>query len=94
VIQGNDVNGVAVITTGTSPAPSAAVCTISFSSAYAVGPKMIIVCPANTAAAALTGTGLVWADQGGISTGGFTLNVGSTALAASTQYRWYYHVIG
>jgi len=94
VVQGTDADGVVVLNTGTSPAPSALVATMSFSSPYTSGPKTIILTPANTAAALLSGAAKVWADQGGISAGGWTLNVGTTALAASTQYRWYYLVIG
>ncbi|MBV8557307.1 MAG: hypothetical protein JO116_17220, partial [Planctomycetaceae bacterium] len=60
----------------------------------AATPKSIFLTPANSGAAALSGARAVWADANDLSVNGFTLNVGTSALAASTTYKWYYHVLG
>jgi hypothetical protein len=93
-VSGTDTNGVISVTTGTTPGTSATVATITFAAAFAATPKSIFLTPANSGAAALSGDRAVWADAGNLSVNGFTLNVGTSALAASTTYKWYYHVLG
>lgn len=96
-ITGTDAAGLISVTTntgGTAPAASAVVVTITFNVAYGVTPKAVILTPASSNEAVLTGTANVWADAGGVATSGFTLNVGSTALAATTTYEWWYNVLG
>jgi hypothetical protein len=93
-VGGNDVVGVITVTTGTSPAAGATVAAIHFAAAFAAAPKSVHLTAANGCAATLAGAGAVWSDAGNLSTNGFTLNVGAAALAASTTYKWYYHVLG
>lgn len=93
-ISGSDQGGVLNITTGTSPSTSATLATISFGQAFGSAPRAIILSPANSAAAALSGNAQVYADQASTSTTVFVVKVGSTALGASTAYKWHYAVIG
>lgn len=85
--QNNDVSGYLSVTTGTSPSASAVVATGTFGTAYATHAKCALY-PATASAAALMGTALVWTPVP--TTTAFTLNVGSTALAAATNYTWGY----
>jgi hypothetical protein len=93
-VSGTDTNGVITVTTGTTPGASATVVTLNFAMAFAATPKSVFLTPANSGAAALSGAEAVWADAGILSVNGFTLNVGTAALAASTTYKWYYRVLG
>lgn len=96
-IAGTDVNGVVTVATptgGTAPAASAVVATATFSAAYGSAPKVVLLAPANAAAAALSGNGAVFADAANLATTGFALSAGSTALAAGVTYKWFYHVLG
>jgi hypothetical protein len=83
----NDVSGYLTVTTGTSPAASAVIATGTFGTAYATLAKCVIW-PANAAASALSGVAAAYAPVP--STTAFTINSGSTALAASTLYIWGY----
>jgi hypothetical protein len=87
-----DLVGTINIVTGTSPATSATVFTYSYTSAFGAKPKVILQ-PANAAAAALTGSGKVYIDDASSSNTQMIMKSGSSALAASTTYIWYYHVI-
>jgi hypothetical protein len=91
-VSGTDVAGKITLTTGTTPAASATITTITFSSAYDVAPRVILT-PANAAAAALSGTGQVFVNDASGTASLFVLTSGSAALAASTQYIWYFMVI-
>lgn len=93
-ISGSDQAGAITVTTGTSPSASAVVATITFGMVFGSTPRMVAIQPGGVNAAALTGTGAVWADSGGLSTTAFTLNVGSSALAGATAYKFWYQVIG
>lgn len=86
---GNIVGKIDVVT-GSSPSTSATVLTITVSCNYGDGITPVILSPANAAAAALSGNSNVWADAGNS-----TINIhsGSTALAASTEYKWNYIIM-
>ena len=83
----NDLSGYLSVTTGTSPAASSTVATVSFGTAYATLAKCGLW-PANAAAAALSGVGSVYVPVP--STTAFSVSSGATALAASTLYTWGY----
>jgi carbohydrate esterase-like sialic acid-specific acetylesterase len=89
-VSGNDMAGKIDITTGSSPSTSATIVTITFNAAYSSAPTVILT-PGNAASAALTGGTQVFVSS--TSTTNFVVLSGSTALGASTQYIWYYHVI-
>jgi trimeric autotransporter adhesin len=89
-VTGSGLGGTISVLTGSAPTASAAVVTVTFSSAYLTAPS-VIICPANSAAALLTGTAAVYLIS--TSTTNFVLEVGSTALSATTTYLWNYHVI-
>lgn len=93
-ITGSDGRGLITVTTGTSPAATAALVTVTFATAYASAPKIVLIAPADPNAAALGGTNQVYVDAANISTTQFAINVGSVALAASTEYKWHYQVVG
>lgn len=75
------------VTTGSSPAANATVATLTFGTAYATLAKCGLW-PANAAATALTGAGNAYIPVS--SNTAFTINSGTTALAASTLYTWGY----
>ena len=83
----NDGDGVFSITTGTSPSANATVATSTFQGAWASAPYCVIS-PANQATAALSGATAVYANP---STTALVITSGTTALAASTAYKWFYH---
>lgn len=91
-VTGNNNAGQINITTGTSPAASAAVATVTFNAAgsYPAAPY-VVFSPANAAAAALTGGQAIFVTATQTS---FSLNAGASALAAATQYLWNYIVQG
>jgi len=84
-----DSTGFITLTTGTSPLANNVLINLTFAQMYTAPPVMIIT-PANAAAAALTGTHVPFVDQN-FTTGSrlFAQN----ALAASTVYSWWYHVM-
>lgn len=92
----SDTRGLISITTGTTPAVSSTICTITWSTTYTTKRPIIILTPATATAAALSGNASIFVPpQGGpgpYTT--FTLQSGSTALTASTLYQWNYVVIG
>lgn len=91
-ITGIDECGFISITTGTLPTLSAIVATVTFSSAYGATPRCVALTAANAITAALSGLGMVYIDQAGITTTTFDLTAGATALTAATAYKWYYTV--
>lgn len=88
----SDHSGIVNVTTGTTPATTATVATITFSNAFPVAPKVVLY-PANAATRALSGNADVVIDTANTTTTAFVITSGSTALAASTAYRWIYHVL-
>jgi hypothetical protein len=83
----NDLSGYVSVTTGASPAGSAAIVTGTFGTAYATLAKCVLW-PANAAASALSGAAKAFVPVG--SNTAFTISSGATALAASTLYTWGY----
>lgn len=92
-ITGTDLAGYITVTTGTAPTLSATIVTVTFNTAYAATPNTVLLDPANSNAALLSGVTEPFADQAGISTTVFTITAGTTALTGSTTYKWYYTVI-
>jgi hypothetical protein len=91
-IAGSDQDGLITLTTGTSPSSSADIVGLSTSVNPPTSGPCVTLTPGNAAAAALTGTSAIYVTSTGPYT--FKLVAGSTALAASTQYKWYYHMGG
>ncbi|MDE1971427.1 MAG: hypothetical protein KGI50_07680 [Patescibacteria group bacterium] len=89
-IVGSDVAGLITVTTGSLPATSAVIATVTFGSAYKTNSFPDLV-PANAATQALVASAQAYPVG---STANFTLNTGSTGLAATTTYKWYYQVSG
>lgn len=92
-ISGTDLAGYVTVTTGTLPTLSAIVATVTFNATYGAAAKTALLTPANLATAALSGIGMVYIDQAGITATTFDLTAGATALTAATTYKWYYTVI-
>lgn len=93
-VTGTDTAGYVTVTTGSTPSASAVVVTVTFNTAYGTTPNAVTITNAASNDAVLTGNANVWADQGGLATTGFTLNVGSTALTGATTYKWWYSIDG
>jgi hypothetical protein len=91
-ISGTDRSGSITVTTGTSPAASAVIATVTFGQPFGVAPSGVLISSANAATAALSAAGIAWGDT--LTTTTWALNSGSSALAASTTYKWYYRVEG
>ena len=85
-ISGSVLSGVISLTTGTSTGSSAIVANVAWTLSSATAPQGCSLMPRNAAAAAATGTIFTGAPSGG----GWTVNAGATALAASTSYSWSY----
>jgi hypothetical protein len=64
---------------------------VTFNLPFIAAP-VIVVTPANAAAAAAVATWYV--DQATVSTTIWRLKNQGTALSVSTAYKWYYHVLG
>lgn len=92
-ITGTDLSGFITVTTGTTPTISATIVTITFASSYWSTPKTVLLDPANSNAALLSGVTEPFVDQADISTTIFKLTAGTTALTGSTTYKWYYTII-
>jgi len=90
VSTATDLAGVINITTGTLPTgTNAVIATVTFNTAYGVAP-IVILQPANAITATLTGATGVYVTS---TTTTLVLTSGTTALTASTAYKWNYHVI-
>lgn len=92
-IDGNAIAGAIILTTGTSPATSAQIVQMTMAASFTTYP-VVIITPANAAAAALTGNKQVFIDDAAMLANKWTLKSGSTALDATTDYVWYFHVMG
>ena len=91
-LSGSDQDGLITVTTGTSPSSGADILQITTSINPPTTGPCVTLTPGNANAAALSGTSSVYVTSSGPYT--FKLVAGSTALAASTQYKWYYHMGG
>jgi hypothetical protein len=88
-VIGTDMSGIVSLTTGSTPSVNSVLATITYNTAYATAP-IVVITPANAATASLTAGQAVWID---ISTTGFTINTNTTAVVSSTGYKWNYVVI-
>jgi hypothetical protein len=88
-VTGTDMSGIVSLTTGSTPSVNSVLATITYNTAYATAP-IVVITPANAATASLTAGQAVWID---ISTTGFTINTNTTAVVSSTGYKWNYVVI-
>lgn len=88
----NDSAMVVTVTAGTTPSTSANIFTVTFGTPYLNNnPPHVVFCPANSAAAILSGTTMVFV--GTTTTNGFTFSSGTAALTASIAYKWQVMVI-
>jgi hypothetical protein len=89
-VTGNDIAGYITITTGTSPTAGGDVVTITFATALTNTPTSIML----TAAGANSATEFTkfYIDQSTASTTSFKIKNTSSALTASTTYKFYYTV--
>jgi len=85
-----DVSGQITVTTGLSPVVNSIIVSINYAMVYGAAPIMIIA-PANAATASLTGAGVARIDQNFTNTS--RIRSGFVALAATTTYSWWYHVM-
>lgn len=90
-VSGHQQAGTITLTTGAAPAANANVAVITYTAAFPFNKGTVVLSPANKAAAQAVG---VYANQSSSSTSQFTVSVGDTALAASTQYIWNYIIMG
>ena len=93
--DGDDQQGSVTVVTGTSPA-AGSVFTAYFRVPWPNTPRALLLTPANSATAALTGAQQVWAGDAANSHLHRTywrLRTGATPLTASTTYKWHYQVL-
>lgn len=89
-----DLSGYINITTGTLPATSSTIATITFASAYSSAPHCVQITSANANAQTLVGgTSEISAYQSDVSTTVFKITSGTVALTASTAYVFWYSII-
>lgn len=87
-LTGGDRNGVITVTTGTTPAGTSTIVTVTYHAAYDNDTYPVLF-PANAITAALNGLTMVYTTG---STTTFTITSGTAALGAATTYSWYYYV--
>ena len=85
-VSGTPLSGVLSVTTGTSPSASSTLATVGWTLPSTTPPQGCSLMPRNVASAGVSGTIFTAAPSGS----GWTMNVGATALAASTNYTWSY----
>lgn len=91
-LAGTDTSGTVQVLTGTSPAGSnATIVTVTFNVAYTSAPHGVVIYPANSATAALSGATVAYPSSWGTTT--FVIASGTSALTAATTYKWVYHVL-
>lgn len=88
-VSGTDIAGVITVTTGTSTT-TGVLATVTFSTSYGSAPTPTSPAPANAATASLSGAYSCYYTS---TAGTLVLNSGSSALANSTTYKFYYHTI-
>jgi hypothetical protein len=87
-VNGGETGALISLNTGTSPTSSTI---ISLNMTNYGNSYIVVLTPGNAAAAALTGSQQVWVNSSGTH---WNIAAGSTPLAASTNYRWYFIAIG
>lgn len=94
VVDGNSISGAIVLTTGTSPATNAKIWDITVPAAFANYPVPMLTA-GNAVAATAIAEGRIFVDDSLMTSTKWTVkSSASVALAASTEYIFYYHVIG
>lgn len=93
ISAGSNVAGELDVLTGTTPAGSnATIVTVTFGNGYTFpAPPFVALTQVNAATAALVAGAQVFVNA---TTTGFSVKSGATALTASTQYAWNYHIVG
>lgn len=86
----HDLAGIITVIAGSTPATSSTVITLTFAAGFTAAP-VVLLTPANAAAAALSSTTQVFGTAG---TASFTITSGSAALTGAMTYAWNYAVIG
>lgn len=79
-----DLSADVSVTTGGTPAGSAAIFTVTFSKAYGVTPHCVFS-PDNAATSLLSGVTMTYITE---TANGYTMNSGSSGLVGSTTYSW------
>ena len=92
-ITGSDMAGWISVVAGTIPATSAVIVTITFNVAYSTTPVCISLTPANSTAAGLNATSMVYVNRAGITTTTFAITSGTAGLSGASTYEWYYSVL-
>jgi hypothetical protein len=93
-ISGTDAGGILTVNTGASPTANAIVAQVTFAVNYTATPKSIVLFPANSSAATLTGSTQVWIDASATTVSIFNLMSNATSgLPASSTFKWSYVVI-
>lgn len=87
----DDNSGTITLTTAGTPAASATIVTITFSTPY-IGKAIVILTPANAVTARLSGVTQVWAATNEPATE-FVITSETTGLTTSTIYKWNYAII-
>lgn len=85
----HDLAGTVTVVAGTAPAANGIVCTVTFGTAFATAPFVVISALGVNAATYNTHMTV-----GTVTTTGFTILDAITALAGGSTYVWTYHVIG
>lgn len=88
-VDGSDEVFTVTFTTGTSPAANDVIFALTFSLTWSPAPK-VVFSPNNAASSAALTT--VFVDP--VSTGSMSFSAGATPLAASTTYKYTFHVFG
>lgn len=86
----DDMSGKLNITTGTTPATSSVIATITFGKSWSLAPPSCTITPANAITAALLTTTQVFVTTG---TSNWAINSNAVALTAATAYSWQYTCI-
>ena len=92
-ITGSDMAGWISVVAGTAPATSATIVTITFNVAYSTAPVCVSLTPANSTAAGLNATSMVFVNRAGITTTTFAITSGTASLTGASTYEWYYSVL-
>jgi hypothetical protein len=90
-IQGTNIGGQITVTPGLTAAASSTLVTITYASLTYPNDSYVVLYPANSATALLSGVTMVFAVG---STTNFIVTTGTTALTPATAYSWNYIVIG
>lgn len=91
-VLGGDMAGTITVTPGLTPGASSTVVTVTYNVAYASKPHVMLT-PANSAAALLTGATMVFVNDASSSASSFIITSGTGILTAATQYVFYYTII-